>query len=101
MPILKGALVEYATDFMGPLPNVVVFHNSYTKLHKAMGVVVAGAVTLKATTIAVTWLDDLRQAESSLLPWLFRAELGPPMADTSVVITHYASQRFKSLQSRH
>jgi hypothetical protein len=25
IPVLKGALVEYASDFLGPLPNVVVF----------------------------------------------------------------------------
>lgn len=25
MPLLKGALIEYGTDFLGPIPNIVIF----------------------------------------------------------------------------
>lgn len=35
-PLLKGALVEYASDFLGPLPNIVVFQFNPETVNRTM-----------------------------------------------------------------
>ena len=86
-PLLKGALVEYASDFLGPLPNVVVFQFNPETVNRTMVMPPrpTGAGSREpnqAGDLPVERYDLTLQlnADDPLMPLTKTVGLGPPLA---------------------
>ncbi|MCB9706300.1 MAG: hypothetical protein H6711_30930 [Myxococcales bacterium] len=96
MPLLKGALIEYGSDFLGPLPNVLLFQYNPDRLERTIEVPArpsgagaretdqAGEIPIEKITFTAKFDASDRLGEGSAVARAFG--VGPELAALELMV---------------